>query len=579
MGNKKLTVIVYFYIVVLVMISILTIGITWINSTRITAKETAEEIYDIQVNNHKTELRSTIMSLVEYIDYQRFQAEEILKNDIKSRTYEAYNIIENLYDTYKDSLSEVELKLLIVETLRDIRFNDDRGYYFIDSLEGDVILYPIAPSSEGTNLLSLQDERGNFTLQNEIDLVQSQSEGFIEGYWQKPGSISDLTYKKITYVKGFAPYNWYVGCGEYVDDVESDIQNSILEYFNGLKFGHENNQYIFVHDFEGNELANGQYSDFIGTNNYDYRDDDGVYVLQEQIKIVRSDMNGGFLEHNWLDTYDRKITYVHRIKDWNWVIGSSYSMTSIENMATIKTNNLEKETKQQIIRIVLFIILLLLIGFVFASSIVKRLKKELSSLKDMIENAADSLETIELERVAYSDFEEVVHITNHMTHKINNLMHYDHITGLRNKNFMLNELEVIRSEAYGRKKELSLLLLDINDFDMINKNHGVESGNVVLRIVGALINKVLRDGDVIGRFDEEKLLIILPNTSATIAMEIAERIKRSVEQKIIDPLKAPIVLSGGLVTDYVLSSEELINTAEVRLYKSLKVKNGEIINQ
>jgi len=192
------------------------------------------------MNYIKSELSSKVNSMVEYASYSRKQTEIILRTNLSDRVEEAKSIMNSIYNKNKGTKTKKEITELIKSALRDIRFNNNRGYYFIDTLEGDVVLYPVYPESEGGNIIDLQDDLGNFALQEEIGLIKEKSQGFIEGYWKKAGSNDSKTYRKITYVQSFAPYNWYFGCGEYFDDVENEVKKSILDYFNQLKYGSNN---------------------------------------------------------------------------------------------------------------------------------------------------------------------------------------------------------------------------------------------------------------------------------------------------------------------------------------------------
>ena len=70
---------------------------------------------------------------------------------------------------------------MIKETLRPIRFNNGRGYYFAVSMQGVELLYPVAPQFENQNLLDLQDAKGNFVIRDEIAVVRQRRRGLRQG--------------------------------------------------------------------------------------------------------------------------------------------------------------------------------------------------------------------------------------------------------------------------------------------------------------------------------------------------------------------------------------------------------------
>ncbi|MGH4120795.1 cache domain-containing protein [Clostridium sp.] len=113
----------------------------------------------------------------------------MLRTNLKAKVEEAKSIINSIYNTNRDTKTKEEITELIKSALRDIRFNNNRGYYFIDTLGGDVVLYPVYPESEGGNIINLQDDLGNFALQEEIGMIKEKSHGFIERFWKKQPTI------------------------------------------------------------------------------------------------------------------------------------------------------------------------------------------------------------------------------------------------------------------------------------------------------------------------------------------------------------------------------------------------------
>lgn len=194
--------------------AILIQGLIWLADSVYLFTSDIEDMSKIQTDYIKAQLKERIASVIDYTDYRSKESDAILRDELYSRTYEAYALMNNIYNSNKEDKSKDEITSMIKDALRDIRVNDGRGYYFIDTLEGDVILYPVFPESEGKNLIDLQDDNGNYAIRNEIELVRAKGEGYIEGYWKNPNAYDNNSYKKITFVKEFQPYGWYFGCGD-----------------------------------------------------------------------------------------------------------------------------------------------------------------------------------------------------------------------------------------------------------------------------------------------------------------------------------------------------------------------------
>lgn len=331
------------FTVLTIMISFtLLLGITWIYDTTNIFRQDIKNLEVVQKNYVEADLITRVESVIDYMRYRKIQAENSLKQELQDRTEEAYEIMSSIYEENIGKKSKIEITKMIVDALKNIRFNNGRGYYFVDSLNGDVILYPINPKSQGLNLLNLQDDNVNYVLREEIKLVRNKGEGFVEGYWKKPGIDDSKKYKKITFVKHFEPYNWYLGCGDYIDIFNEKTKTEILEYVNDLKYGENDSQYIFIHDYKGKELASGLYPKLIGVNNYNLEDANGVKIIQEQIKTAK-EFGDGFLTHYWknlnADGQYEKRTYVKNFPEWEWVVGTGISMDYINRSILEKEKN------------------------------------------------------------------------------------------------------------------------------------------------------------------------------------------------------------------------------------------------
>ncbi len=105
----------------------------------------------------------------------------------------------------------------------------------------------------------------------------------------------------------------------------------------------------------------------------------------------------------------------------------------------------------------------------------------------------------------------------------------DRLTELYNHGYLHQRLEeeVGRAARFGH--ELSLIMLDIDDFKEFNDRYGHPRGDRVLRAVSAIIRQNLRDIDVAARYGGEEFVVVLPETDSAGAMAVAERIRSSME--------------------------------------------------
>jgi two-component system cell cycle response regulator len=118
-------------------------------------------------------------------------------------------------------------------------------------------------------------------------------------------------------------------------------------------------------------------------------------------------------------------------------------------------------------------------------------------------------------------------------------------------------------------------MLDLDDFKQINDTHGHLAGDMVLRLVSAQMQRLLRVEDLVARFGGEEFVILARSTGKTEALRLADRIRESIAELEI-PVAADrfikVTLSMGLASLPDVAPEggptELIALADARLYKA-----------
>ncbi len=89
--------------------------------------------------------------------------------------------------------------------------------------------------------------------------------------------------------------------------------------------------------------------------------------------------------------------------------------------------------------------------------------------------------------------------------------------------------EMMRAKRY--KNALATILLDIDNFKLVNTDLGTSGGDQVLTLIVKIIKKTIRTVDIITRYSGDRFLLILPNTNKREAQELAERIRENVAQR------------------------------------------------
>jgi diguanylate cyclase (GGDEF)-like protein len=150
----------------------------------------------------------------------------------------------------------------------------------------------------------------------------------------------------------------------------------------------------------------------------------------------------------------------------------------------------------------------------------------------------------------------------------------DPLTGLANRRHF--ELALAREiDRVARAGEPALVLMvDIDRFKLVNDTHGHAAGDLVIQAVARSLMDCVRPMDTVARFGGEEFAIILPNCPATFGQQVAERIRRKVEQREVtighnETMHVTISLGGAFAPQWVRSSATLwIERADQQLYRA-----------
>jgi methyl-accepting chemotaxis protein len=97
----------------------------------------------------------------------------------------------------------------------------EREYFWINDMHPRVVMHPIRPELNGTDVSGLKDPNGMALFVAFADKVRKDGHGFVPYLWPKPGQ--DKPVEKLSYVKGFEPWGWVIGSGIYIDDLRDEL--------------------------------------------------------------------------------------------------------------------------------------------------------------------------------------------------------------------------------------------------------------------------------------------------------------------------------------------------------------------
>ena len=126
---------------------------------------------------------------------------------------------------------------------------------------------------------------------------------------------------------------------------------------------------------------------------------------------------------------------------------------------------------------------------------------------------------------------QVRRISTTSSYQLNQHSTRDALTGLYNRRYLTSRLSEIFSSARESEKELSLLIMHIDDFSYVNNSLGLEFGDYIFNQLSARLTQAIRDIDTCYRFSGEEIIVLLPEASLHYAMETAQKIKEACSGK------------------------------------------------
>lgn len=348
------------------------------------------ELYT-HLNNQK--LKEEITKLYHYIKREDADSKKNLKKKIKMRVYEAHAIASKIYEDNKNHKTKKEIFALIKSALGSIIYNNGRGYFFMDDINGVNLLQPLNKKIENKNLSQLEDVNGYKFKQTIMQTIKDKTERFDTYYWYK--NSKDLkAYKKISFYKYFEPFNIVIGTGEYIDDFERELKNDVISYIQ--KFNLNNDNYIFMFNFEGIMLAHKN-EKLLGLDFLNNRGEQSRKQITKFIEIGKAEAQFlSYFNPSVKKAEYKKTSFVKGYEKWKWVFGTGYNNGKLLNIIAkakkdLKIKN-EQEFKQILYTSIAITLVLLLVSIMLSkylenifSKYRKRIQEEEKGFRNLFE--------------------------------------------------------------------------------------------------------------------------------------------------------------------------------------------------
>lgn len=164
--------------------------------------------------------------------------------------------------------------------------------------------------------------------------------------------------------------------------------------------------------------------------------------------------------------------------------------------------------------------------------------------------------------------------------QLENAVAIDPLTNCYNRRALDSFIESDISYARRSGTDLSIIMLDLDNFKDINDVHGHLAGDAVLKEISTLIPALVRKSDYLARYGGEEFMLVLPDTSLYLAVQLAEKLRKKIEEHEIDlgEKRITVTASIGVASlDNKRDSMSLVQEADERMYKAKSTGKNNVI--
>ena len=148
------------------------------------------------------------------------------QDSVRQEVEVAHGILAHYHDLVtKGTLSQADAKQQAMQQIKTLRYNGSE-YFWINDMQPRMVMHPTNPALDGTDLTDNKDPNGLRLFVEFVNVVKAKGGGVVAYEWPKPGS--DKPVPKVSYVKGFAPWEWIVGSGVYVETVNAMVMSRVI---------------------------------------------------------------------------------------------------------------------------------------------------------------------------------------------------------------------------------------------------------------------------------------------------------------------------------------------------------------
>jgi signal transduction histidine kinase len=384
----------------------------WVGHILISNHKTREQVRAEIMEGYQRDLQAGMQLAQSYVNAEIPSLRTRAEQQLRSHMDQAWSLVENTVRAHP-GIPRKELIHRVAETLRPLRYEQGKGYFFIISYDSvGILLPPNFKSLEGIKRASLEGQVQQVLAAHD-SIVRNHGEGIYHYLWAKPGAPTG-SYPKTSFIRGYDSLGIAIATGLYDEDIKSGIQEEILAQLGKMRFGHD--AYFIAGDWDGMSLLGlGQRKNMLHM-----RDHYGTPIMKNLITLAKG--GDGFLEYhmstNGSPSVTHKLCYVIGIPEWRWFIAIVRDINGLESAIQERQQVVRKQLLQ-VVGISLAALLLILSVIVYLSHWMSyAIAKDLRHFMQFFRHAGHKLEAIPVESIQHAELRQIAQDANVMVESL-----------------------------------------------------------------------------------------------------------------------------------------------------------------
>ncbi len=376
---------------------------------------------------YRERVREELGNVLEFIEQQRSQAILNVEDELRLKVQSAYTIASHIYQMHKEGMSNSQLRSMVTETLRPIRWNNGQGYYFAGRIDdGKIDLFADDPLLEGHNPLQVRQQKYKAVFNDLTQIIQDKGAGI----YRKPEK-TEPHFPGMTFVKYFKPFDWYIGASTFRETTKTVLQKEILTTVQNMRFSE--NGHILCFDSKGTILSHPN-SVLIGRSIANLVNTHGENYGKLMLEAGLHNKTSATLLYSYTDALSGKeqqrLSFIKQYSDWDWILLVDISMAAMEQAIANETQTATATSvKNGLIFLSLLVVaVLFLTGMAYYHSV--KTKRGIKLFTTFFRKAAHTHVKIKNTDSTFAEFENLAELANTMVDDIvqkEHLLHRDEL--------------------------------------------------------------------------------------------------------------------------------------------------------